>query len=261
LREMGMVGVAPDFETFDALIRGFCMYGRVGEGLKILEMMEEARGGHESRISPYNSVLYGLYREDRLEEAYEFLKRMEGFFPRCGGRSLRILGFCKEGNVGEGKMVYDQMVKEGDVPSVLVYVSLIEGMSAGGNVREAFGLMNEMVEKGCFPVVSMFNALIRGFCEEGMLRSALKLLKEMASRGCSPNAGSYGPLISALCREGDVGRACSFLVQMVERGIVPDHSTWNCLLGKETFGIKIESTIQVMDALRNSWMDDRMILR
>lgn len=252
-REMGVVGVSPDFETFDVLIRGFCFDGRVEDGLRILGLMEQVRGGHESRISPYNSILYGFYKEKRLGEGYEFLRSMESFFPRVVGRSLRILRFCKEGEVAEGKTVYNQMVKEGDVPSALVYDSLIKGLSAGGNVREAFDLMNEMVKTGYLPVVSMFNALICGFCEEGNLRSARKLLDEMVSRRCWPNAGSYSPLIGALCRLGDVVRACSLLVQMVQRGVVPDRLTWNCLLSNETFAVAIESWNRAMDdALCNS---------
>ncbi|ONK71060.1 uncharacterized protein A4U43_C04F4290 [Asparagus officinalis] len=254
-REMGMVGVSPDFETFDLLIRGFCLEGRVEDGLRILDMMEETRG-YESRVSPYNSLLYGFYKENRLEEGYEFLKKMESLFPRVVGRSLRILGFCEEGKIGEGKIIFDQMVNEGDIPSVFVYVSLIVGLSIGGNVREAFGLMNEMVERGYFPMVSTFNALIHGFCEEGNFRSSLKLLDEMVSRRCSPTTESYNPLICSLCKQGDEGRAYNFLVQMVERGIVPDSFTWSCFLVNERFEMKLESTTRAMDALCNNYTDD-----
>lgn len=246
-REMGSVGVSPDFETFDVLIRGFCLDGRVEDGLRILGMMEQLTGGHERRISPYNSILYGFYREKRMGEGYVFLTSMESFFPRAVGRSLRILQFCEEGNVAEGKIVYDQMVEEGDVPNALVYVSLLEGLSAEGNVRDAFDLMNKMVERGYPPVVSTFNVLIFGFCEEGNLRSARKLLDEMVSRRYWPNARSYSPLIDALCRRGDAGVAYSLLVQMVQRGVVPDRLTWNCLLSNGVFALAIESWNQATD--------------
>ncbi len=102
--EMRMDGISPNFETFDTLIRGLCFGGRVADGLKVVSLMEEERGGYGDNISPYNSVLYGLYKEGSMEEAFEFLNRMASSFPRAVDRSLRILRFCQENKVGEAKM-------------------------------------------------------------------------------------------------------------------------------------------------------------
>lgn len=229
-REIGMVGITPRFETFDVLVNGFCCNGRVEDGLKVLYMMEEVKTWRENNIGPYNSILYGFCKENRLEEAYEFLNKMEALFPKAVGRSLRIIRLCKDGNIEEANLVYDQMANGGEIPNVLVYASLIEKLCNGNDVRKAFELMNEMVEKGYFPIISTFNALINAFCEEGNLKCAMKLFEEMEVRGCLPNIDTYSSLIKGCCNEGDVGRACSFLVKMIQGGLVPDHSSWNSLL-------------------------------
>ncbi|XP_073000892.1 pentatricopeptide repeat-containing protein At2g17525, mitochondrial [Typha latifolia] len=248
-QEMRMDGISPNFETFDVLIRGLCSCGRVVDGLEVLGMMEEERSGYGNRISPYNSVLYGLYKERKLEEAIEFLKRMASSFHRAVGRSLSILELCTDGKVAEARLVYDQMVREGGVPSALVYVSLIEGLCEEGNTREAFDLLNEMVENGFFPVVATFNALIHAFCKDDQWRSASKLLEEMIRRGCLPNAGSYGSLICSLCRQQYLDRAFSYLVEMLDRHVIPDDETWYSLLKNVTAWNEPESWNRISNAI------------
>ncbi|XP_010029572.2 pentatricopeptide repeat-containing protein At2g17525, mitochondrial [Eucalyptus grandis] len=228
--DMKTDGISWNFATFDALIRGLCSGGRTDEGFKILELMEENKSGSGGRITPYNSILYGLYKENRPNEALEFMIKMERLFPRTVDRCLKILGLCREGRSGDAKMVYDQMIGEGGFPNVLVYGSLIHGLSWDGNVRDAFELMNEMIGQGYFPVASTFNALISGLCRQGKIGSALKLIEDVIKRGCKPNAESYRPLVDAFCRKGDPDMGFKLLSQMVEMGIAPDHSIWNSLL-------------------------------
>lgn len=228
--DMKTDGINWNFMTYDTLIRGLCSGGRMDDGFKILELMEESRGGAGGRISPYNSIIYGLYKKNQFEEALEFLTKMEKLFPRAVDRSLRILGFCNEGSIGDAKRVYDQMIKEGGVPSVLVYVCLIHGFCQDGNVREAFELINEMVDHGYFPIAPTFNALISAFCGQGKVGSALKLMEDMVGRGCLPDMGSYSPMVDALCNKGDFQKAVRLFLQMVEKDILPDYSTWNSML-------------------------------
>ncbi|XP_058098624.1 pentatricopeptide repeat-containing protein At2g17525, mitochondrial [Magnolia sinica] len=229
-REMQMVGISLDYVTYDTLIRGLCSGGRIADGIRILGMMEENGGKMAGRISPYNSIIYGLYRENRLEEAHGFLVKMGRFFPRAVDRSSKILGFCRDGKIEEAKRLYDQMVGEGGVPSALVHMRLIDGLCEEQDVRGAFELMNDMVVNACFPIVVTFNTLIDGFCREGSLGSAASLLEEMVGRGCLPDIGSYRPLIDGFCRRGNLQRAVGLVAEMVEKGVVPDRFIWNSLL-------------------------------
>lgn len=222
------------------------------DGFKILELMEESKGGSGGRVSPYNSILYGLYKDNQWDEALEYLTKMGNLFPKAVDRSLRILGLCKEGSIEEAKRVYDQMKVEGVVPCALVYVSLINGFCQEGCVREAFELMNEMVVQGYFPVASTFNPLIDAFCGKGKVVGASKLLEDMVGRGCLPNLGSYSPLVDAFCAKGDFHKAFMFFLQMVEKGIVPDYFSWNSLvlcLSREAFWLEGKNMLRVSNVL------------
>ncbi|KAM7489527.1 hypothetical protein LguiB_027011 [Lonicera macranthoides] len=237
-------------EAIEVLARVESKGGKMEDGFKILELMVESKSGFGGRVSPYNSLLYGLYKDNRWDEALEYLTKMGNLFPKAVDRSLRIIGLCKEGSIEEAKRVYDQMKVEGVVPCALVYVSLINGYSQEGCVREAFELMNEMVVQGYFPVASMFNPLIDPFCGQGKVVGASKLLEDMVGRGCLPNLGSYSPLVDAFCAKGDFHRAFMFFLQMVEKESKKHY--WNVTIANIVVDSSLEMRSQsLMLAINN----------
>ncbi|XP_051146897.1 pentatricopeptide repeat-containing protein At2g17525, mitochondrial isoform X2 [Andrographis paniculata] len=231
--EMQRMGVPWNFFTFDTLIHGLCSSGRTKDGFIIFRLMMENEGwGCDGRIGPYNSILYGLYRDNNLYQAYKFLKYMERVFPHAVNQSSTILHLCEKGNVEEAKQVLDGMREGGDFSSVIVYASVIQGLCKKGCTREGVELMNEMVRLGYFPVASTFNSLLDGLCRQGKVGSALRLLEDLKMRGCLPDSESYALVINAMCiqAQGELCQVLKVLVQMVERGIAPDYCTWNAVI-------------------------------
>ncbi|KAH0738363.1 hypothetical protein KY290_037068 [Solanum tuberosum] len=215
--EMKRVGINWNFVTYDTLIHGLCSGGRVENGLKILEVMKNDKRVSAFHISPYNGVIYGFYKENRLEESLAFIRKMENLFPRAVDRSMRILDFCENGNIGEARRIYDQMVGEGVMPSSLVYSNLVSGYCSKGCIKGAFELMNEMIGRGYLPVASTLNDVIILLCKQGKVGKASKLMEDIKGRGCLLDSGSYGPFIDVFCSRGDFHRAYMFFLQMVEK--------------------------------------------
>ena len=131
--EMKTDGINWNFVTYDTLIKGLCSGGRMEDGFKILEIMEESKERSRGRLSPYDSVLYGLYKKNQLDDALTFMAQMGKLFPRAVDRSLRILSLCEEGAIEDAKKVFGQILGEGGVPNVLVYDHLIHS----GRKRES----------------------------------------------------------------------------------------------------------------------------
>ncbi|KAK7264631.1 hypothetical protein RJT34_32240 [Clitoria ternatea] len=215
--DMKTDGFKWNFVMFDTIIRGSCSEGRIEDGFSILELMEESKEGSRGHISPYNSIICGLCKKNHFDEAVEFLTKMGNLFPRAVDRSLGILEHCKEGTIEDAKRVYDQMIDEGGIPSILVYNCIDHGLSQQGSVREAVELMNKMIANNCFPIPSTFNAIITEFCRQGKVQNALKLVEGITARGCVPTTETYSPLIDVLCRKGDLQKAMQ-------------SSIWNSLL-------------------------------
>ncbi|KAL6512392.1 hypothetical protein OROHE_020004 [Orobanche hederae] len=230
--EMKRVGVHWDLVTFETLIHGLCSVGKTRDGFKIFEIMVEGnKRGCFNRIGPYNSILYGFYKENRLDKALEFLNCMKDMFPRAANRSLSIFRLCREGKVDDAKQILDKMSEEGDFPSVLVYANLIQGFCKNGRMKESVELVNVMIGRGYIPVGSTFNALISGFCRQGKVGAGLRLLEDLKMRGCLLDCESYGDIIKAFCIQGDLQQVVLLFMQMVEKGIAPDWSTWNEVIG------------------------------
>ncbi|KAK7309417.1 hypothetical protein RJT34_06126 [Clitoria ternatea] len=228
--DMKTDGLKWNFVTFDTIIRGLCSEGRIEDGFSILELMEESKEGSRGHISPYNSIIYGLCKQNHFDEAADFLTKMGNLFPRAVNRSLRILEHCKEGTIEDAKRLYDQMIDEGGIPSILVYNCIVHGLSQQGSVREAVELMNEMITNNCFPIPSTFNAIITEFCRQGKVECALKLVEDITARGCVLTTETYSPLIDVLCRKGDLQKAMQVFIDMLEKGILPGLVIWNSLL-------------------------------
>ncbi|XP_078442414.1 pentatricopeptide repeat (PPR) superfamily protein [Wolffia australiana] len=222
--------IEPDFKTYDAIIRGFCSVGRVEDGYKFLEMMEEQREELWKRIGPYNSILYGLYREERFDEAQEFLEKMGEFFPRSVECHANIFSLCQRELLDEAMKTYEQFLGEGGSLIILTLVRLIDALCLAKRTREAFSLMNEMIRMGYLPAVKTFNSFICGFCKEGKPVSAMNMLREMASRGCLPDPASYNLLIEVFCGEDDLRIALHLLEEMVGQGLIPEKTVWEHLI-------------------------------
>jgi len=108
--DMKTDGINRNFVTFDTMIRGLCSEGRIEDGFAILELMEETKEGSKGHVSPYNSIIYGLFKQNRFDEASEFLSKMGKLFPRAVDRSTTIVQKCKEGTIDDAKNVYDKMI-------------------------------------------------------------------------------------------------------------------------------------------------------
>ncbi|CAI8588463.1 unnamed protein product [Vicia faba] len=247
--DMKTDGIKRNFVTFDSMIRGLCSEGRIEDGFSILELMEETKEGSKGHISPYNSIIYGLFKQNRFDEAAEFLTKTGKLFPRAIDRSLTILQHCKEGNIKDAKNVYDKMIDEGGIPSIIVYNSLVHGFSRQGSIREAVELINEMISNNCFPIAFTFNAIIAEFCREGKIESALKFMEDITARGCVPNTETYSPLIDVLCRKGDLQKGMQVFLEMVEKDIIPNQFIWKTLLLSLSLQNNISKNVSNIDYL------------
>ncbi|KAI3495146.1 hypothetical protein L1887_37344 [Cichorium endivia] len=228
--EMKRVGIIWNFDTFDILIRGYCSKGRVEDGYKILELMEDSKSGSLGHISPYNSIIYGFYKANRVDSALDFLTKMGTKFPRGVHRSREILACCEESRMGNAKKIYDEMILEGGVPSVVVYISLIRGFCEEKMIKEAFEIVDEMVKCGYVPNVLILGGLINGLCGEGKVGSALLFLEDVIERGWLVDLSCYSPLIDGFFKRGDKHKGLMLFMEMVEKGIVPDYFGWNCVV-------------------------------
>lgn len=114
------VGINPNLQTFNVLIKAFCKLKRFNEAKKLLLVEMENRGCDPDAVS-YGTLMSGLCKEDRVKEAVALWETM-------------VVNRCQ--------------------PDVVCYNILIDGLSKSGECEEAVGVWKRMLEAGCVPNVA-----------------------------------------------------------------------------------------------------------
>lgn len=245
-RNMLILGVAVDAYTMSIVINCFCLMYRVDLGFSIFGGF--FKRGFLPNVTTFTTLLKGLFREDRIEEAQKLFKKIirENLCePNEVMYGTVIDGLCKIGNTGAAIDLLRVMERGKCRADNVVYNSIIDGLCKNKLVDEAFGLVNEMVEKGISPTVVTYNSLIGGLCNLGKWKEANNLIAEMVGSNIAPNLITFSILMDALCKKGRVKDAEVILQTMTRQGVNPDVVTYTalvdgyCLQGRMTEARKV----------------------
>ncbi|CAA6659918.1 unnamed protein product [Spirodela intermedia] len=190
LDSMAQGNLRPDSATYNALLNGFCKLGRTDEAFELV-----------SRL-PYSSLLDGLFREGKFDEAHRCYRTMvaEQVPPDCVLYTIMIRGSVESGRIREAFAFLGEMTDRGIVPDSFCYNTLIKGLCDAGHLDRARSLQLDISGSDRFPDVATYTILICGLCDRGLVREAQKIFDEMGQRGCAPTVATFNALIRGLCR-------------------------------------------------------------
>nr|GLL49136.1 pentatricopeptide repeat-containing protein At4g20090 [Ipomoea trifida] len=116
----------------------------------------------------YNTLIHGLCLKGKLDKAISLLHRMVSnkHVPNDITYGTIINGLVKQGRAVDGACIFRAMEERGHRANEYVYSSLISGLFKEGKSEEALKLWNEMIEKGSKPNTIVYSALIDGLCRE-----------------------------------------------------------------------------------------------
>ncbi|KAK6139686.1 hypothetical protein DH2020_026574 [Rehmannia glutinosa] len=225
------LGISVNECTMNIAINSYCLSNRVDYGFSILVWFYK-RGCVLDDIT-FNTLLKGLFRENRINEAQELFRKI----LREGMCELSVVtygtvidGLCKAGNTAMAIELFRVMEKGSCKPNSHIYSTVIDGLCKDGMIDSAVKLFAEMTEKGITPNVVTYTALICGFCNLGRWREVKLLLKEMMHCKIHPNVMTFNTLIDAFCKEGLMDEAEDVLHLMMERNVVPDVVSYSALM-------------------------------
>lgn len=69
------------------------------------------------------------------------------------------------------------------VPNVVVYISLINGLSSSGRLNEAKRFLEEMGNRVISADAKTYNSIIHGYCLHGQWKEARRYFDQMMDRG------------------------------------------------------------------------------
>ncbi|XP_065048603.1 pentatricopeptide repeat-containing protein At5g57250, mitochondrial-like [Musa acuminata AAA Group] len=223
-----------------SIISGF---SRIREPALGLDFFERARKVFLPNLVTVTTVVDALCREDRINEACDLVRNMEGQGMALDAvlYSCLIDGYLKRGDLMEGLRKHKLMVDKGITPDVIGYTIIIDGLCKEGNVEKVIGFLEEMESKGAHANVVTYTAVIHGFCrrnkleeafcalrkveEKGDLDRFFTLLEESEKKEIKVGTVTYNTLINSLCKAGQASKA-----NEISKGFTGDNFTYATLL-------------------------------
>ncbi|KAF4352083.1 hypothetical protein G4B88_002190 [Cannabis sativa] len=237
-KDMIKLGVSPNVNTFNILMRGYCFENKFKDAFELLSKMSEFNCLPDN-VS-YNTLLDALCKKGQLTEARNLL------MPNRNTYNVLVCGYCKLGWLKEAAKIIELMTQNNLLPDIWTYNMLISGFCKEGRIEEAFRLRDEMERLKLLPDVITYNTLINGCFDIGNSTEAFKLIDEMNEKGLKQNEVTHNILVKWFCKEGNMDEACDTVQKMEESGTSPDCVTYNTLINGFCKAGKIDEAFRMM---------------
>lgn len=214
---MVKAGCTPDAVTYSTLISGLCRAGRIEEAWGVLDKMEEMKCPPTVRC--YTSLVLGYCNDGRIDEARHLVDRMESFGCRPDAVTYTILidAMCKRGEVEDARKVLGESGLKGWRPNQVTYNVFIHGLCKVGRIDEAFRELDAMRVRGLCPTMEILHVLFDSLSSD---LSKERLWKVVSLLSWDVDAFFYNTLADRLCRNGSGSDVLKLLAGMLKRGML-----------------------------------------
>ncbi|CAN6878288.1 unnamed protein product [Brassica oleracea] len=226
LSDMISKEVEVDRFTHAIVIRGLCRNGYVEEAVKLQRGIKL-----EEDVVGYNTLMHHFVTERKMRCAGDQILGsmfVRGLSVDAVSFGTLIDGYLKEGKVEKAVDVYDGMIKMKKLPNLVIYNSIVNGLSKRGLSGAAEAVVKAMESKDAVTCNTVLNESLK----IGNVEEAVSVLSEMKKDDDEKLVSlvTYNILINHLCKFGCCEKAKEVLKVMVERGVVPDSITYGTLI-------------------------------
>ncbi|KAH6766969.1 hypothetical protein C2S52_017952 [Perilla frutescens var. hirtella] len=222
-------GFRPDNFTFNIVIRGLCVAGKVEKAFELFDVMRSFSCHPD--LFTYNTLINGLCRVGNAGRAQELLREIQGqceFSPDVVTYTSVISGYCKVGKMEDAETLFHEMIDCGIMPNLFTFNVIIDGFGKKGEMASALKIYEQMVCNGIRPDVVTLSCLIEGHSRVGEMDQCMKLWVGMNKMNVSPNAFTFSILINGMCKGNRLNEACSLVRQLNGRkDIIPQPFIYN----------------------------------
>ncbi|KAH0866329.1 LOW QUALITY PROTEIN: hypothetical protein HID58_083540 [Brassica napus] len=209
------LGYEPNTVTFNTLLNGLCLEGRVFEAVELVDCMVLSQ--HVPDLITLNTLVNGLCLQDGLSEAMSLIDRMvdSGVPNERRRQSLRIQKPDSIAKKPEPR-VHKSSKKSRPVREPVRALS-VESLSASDE-SEREGSERERD-------IQSYNIMLSGLCKRSSLSEADALFRKMKEDGYEPDGCTYNTLIRAHLRGSDITTSVQLIEEMKRCGFSSDAST------------------------------------
>ncbi|KAL6531661.1 hypothetical protein OROMI_028024 [Orobanche minor] len=222
----------PDIVTYNTLINGLCRAGNVDRARELLREIQ-LHGDFSPNVVTYTSLVSGYCKSCQMEDATYLLNEMItcGTKPNLFTYNVIIDGYGKRGELGSALKIYEKMISSGFNPDIVTFTSLIDAHSRLGEINDCMKLWHEMNERKVPPNLFTFSILVNALCRVNRLNEARDLLRQLSRRkDIIPQPFIYNPVIDGFCKSGDIDEANAIIAEMEAKGCMHDKMTFTILI-------------------------------
>ncbi|TYI10841.1 hypothetical protein ES332_A09G169300v1 [Gossypium tomentosum] len=237
IKQMQKQQLSLSCDTLSFIIEEYGKNGFIDQAVEVFN--KSTNLGCKQTVSVYNSLLFALcevkmfhgayalirrmIRKGYLESAKKMVRRMtkEGFVPDIATFNSLVETICKTEEIDFCIDMYHSVCKLGLCPDINTYKILIPAASKVGRIDEAFRILNNSIEQGYKPFPSLYAPIIKGLCRKWQFDDTFSFFGEMKIKGHAPNRPVYTMLITMCGCGGRFTDAANYLVEMTELGLAP----------------------------------------
>ncbi|KAJ3696223.1 hypothetical protein LUZ60_001600 [Juncus effusus] len=208
-------------EEFTALLRSFCLSGRVAEARAAYLRLHSK---FQFSPLPINTLLLGFKESGNIDALDTFYHELvlRGFEPNSVTYCIRIDAYCKKGRFGDALQLFDEMCKRENCEiTAKIVTTLIHGAGIVKNPIAARNLFDEMSQRGLNLDRGAYNALMAAYVRSKDMRSAMSVMQEMENQNLGLDDVSYNTLFCGLKRCNNLEGIWKLYKKMVGTEFLP----------------------------------------
>lgn len=216
-----------DLVVLSSMISGFVHNGLPNEARKVF--IDDI---WSKNVKPDDFILVGLMKACTQLGCSKFAKQVDCYVSQntIKPRSAHVVSALVDMNAKCGH-IYRAMKLFNELPErdVILYCSMMQGLSMHGNGAEAVNLFHRMIEEGVIPDNVAFTVILTGCSHAGLVDEGIQFF-ELMQRAYSiiPSPHHYACMVDLLSRSGRLKEAYKLLTVMP---VEPPASAWCALLG------------------------------
>ncbi|GFQ07969.1 pentatricopeptide repeat-containing protein at1g62680 mitochondrial, partial [Phtheirospermum japonicum] len=223
------LGVPVNEYTMNVAINCYCLSDRADYGFSILGWF--FKRGCVPNVITFNTLLKGLFRESKINEAQELPRVMEkgrGCKPSTHIYNMVIDSLCKDKMIDSALKLFDEMSEKDITPNIVTYNALICGLCNFSRWWDAkINVFDSMASMNIAPDVRSYSILINGYCKKKKIDEAMHMFREMPRKGLlKSNIVTYNTVLQGLFRGGRCSEALEIFEELQAVGFKPDFYTY-----------------------------------
>lgn len=218
----------PDEYICDALIKGWCVDGKLDEARRLAGEMH--RGGFEIGTSAYNSLLDCVCALCRKKDPFRlvhvsgsvlFEMERNGVPRDVETYNVLITNLCKIRKTQDAMEWFSTMDQWGCYPNETTFLVLIKSLYQAARVGEGDEMIDRMKSAGYGDALDKkaYYEFLKILCGIERIDHAMNVFAMMEEDGCKPGIKTYELLMEKLCAHGRLDKANALYKEAESNGL------------------------------------------